>query len=71
MAGGNVSKQTFAAKPASLARVRDQITVASRLVVGPLVGFSVPDYMSPSAGPEAAGLYRGYLAWERRCGLVK
>jgi len=57
----------FAAVPAPLARVEAQIALARRWTSGPLVAFSMPDYMSDFAGADAAGLYAGYRAWRERC----
>lgn len=67
--GGRLSDSPFAAEPAPLERVEAQIASADRLVRGPLVAFSVPDYMSPFGGPAATKLYDGYRAWARRCGV--
>lgn len=57
----------FRAAPAQLDRVERQLVLAKRFARGPLVGFSVPDYMSPFGGAEAATLYTGYRALVARC----
>jgi hypothetical protein len=53
--------------PAMIARIREQIAAADRLTSFPPVAFSVPDYMSNLAGPEASGLLANFLATKRRC----
>lgn len=55
------AERPFSAAPARLDRVEAQTVAATSLVGGPLVAFSVPDYMSPLAGGAAADLYRGFL----------
>jgi hypothetical protein len=57
----------FSAGPAPLARIERQIALARRFATGPLVAFSMPDYMSEFAGGEAAGLYAAYRAWREGC----
>lgn len=61
----------FAATPAPLARVERQIALARRYASGPLVVFSVPDYMSPFAGPDAERLYASYRARLEGCRAVR
>ncbi len=69
--GTGTGERPFAASPARLGRVEAQAVTAASLVGGPLVAFSVPDYMSPFAGGVAADLYRGFLRWENACGLLR
>lgn len=57
----------FAASPAPLDRVERQIAIDARFVSGPLVGFSMPDYMSPLGGPAAVRAYDAYRAFVARC----
>lgn len=57
----------WSARPATLARIERQIALARRFATGPLVAFSVPDYMSPFAGGNAARLYSEYRARVLRC----
>lgn len=47
--------------PAPLRRLLDQLALAARYTTEPILVFSVPDYMSPAAGRDAAELYEGYL----------
>jgi hypothetical protein len=51
----------FAAVPAPLERVLQQLNAARAYSDLPIVGFSVPDYLSPSGGIEAERLYHEYL----------
>lgn len=61
----------FAATPAPLERVEQQTALARRYASGPLVAFSVPDYMSPFAGAEAERLYASYRARLESCRAVR
>lgn len=61
----------FVAVPAPLARVERQLAVAQRWASGPVVAFSVPNYMHDFAGPAAAELARGYRAWTAGCGSAR
>lgn len=58
---------TFAAVPAPLGRVERQLDVARHGANGPVVGFSVPDYLSPFGGAAAGRAYEAYRRAE--CGL--
>src|SRR5206468_4211937 len=51
---------TFQAVPAEITRICRQLMVAARY--GKAVGFSIPEYMSPVAGPEAALLLEAYIS---------
>lgn len=53
---------TFAAVPAPLGRVERQLDVVTREVDGPVVGFSVPNYLSPFGGAAAGRAYAAYRA---------
>lgn len=58
---------TFAAVPAPLARVERQLAAAWRGATGPVVGFSVPDYLSPFGGAAAGRAYAAYRGVVERC----
>jgi len=58
---------SFAAVPAPLARVQRQLAIAERWASGPVVAFSVPDYMSDFGGAAAADLYGAYRRWADGC----
>lgn len=53
--------------PATISRIREQMNVAEPLTSYPLVAFSIPDYMSSFAGPQAAQLLSNYLAAQKAC----
>ncbi|MFI5380949.1 MAG: DUF4434 domain-containing protein [Tepidisphaerales bacterium] len=57
--GQPVDDQPFAAKPADITRVRQQVESLSKLKKR-LVAYSYFDYMRPSAGEPATRLYDGY-----------
>ena len=57
--GRPADDQPFAAKPADIARVRQQIEALSKFKKR-LVAYSYFDYMRPSGGEAAARLYEGY-----------
>jgi len=59
--GPPLDDQPFKAIPAPLGRIRRQIELASRYSTAGVMAFSVPDYMSSSAGPEARQLLQDYL----------
>lgn len=63
-AGPGDSASGFAAQPAQVDRLIQQLRVAAQ--GGPAIAFSVPDYLAPQAGPEALALYQDYL----RAGLI-
>lgn len=50
----------FAAQPAPIDRIVRQIDIARRYTRAPLIAFSVPEYMTPEAGPAAARLFDVY-----------
>jgi hypothetical protein len=54
--GAPFNDRPFAAVPASFDRVAQQLAVAARFSSSPLA-FTIPDYMSPLAGPEATALF--------------
>jgi hypothetical protein len=54
--GAPINSRPFAAVPASFDRVAQQLTVAARFSSTPLA-FTIPDYMSPFGGSEAAALF--------------
>lgn len=53
------------ARPADLERVVEQMRLARGASTGPVLAFSLPDYMVPEAGDDAERLYRSYLGWLR------
>jgi Domain of unknown function (DUF4434) len=57
----------FAAEPAPLERIAAQLAQDQRWATGPLVAFSVPDYMSSLAGARGAALYAAYRGWREGC----
>ena len=57
----------FAAVPAPLDRVERQLDVAWRESGGPVVGFSVPDYVSPFGGTAAERAYDAYRRFVDCC----
>lgn len=58
---------SFAATPAAPARVERQLEIAWRYASGPVVGFSVPDYLSPFGGVAADRAYDAYRSFVARC----
>jgi hypothetical protein len=65
---GSGTTPGFSAVPAPLARVEQQLALAQRWASGPLIAFSVPNYMSDFAGAPAARLDADYRRWTARCG---
>ena len=61
----------FTAAPAPLERIEAQLALDQRWATGPLVAFSVPDYMSDLAGARGAGLYRAYRSWSEGCAATR
>lgn len=61
VAGPPLNDQPFQAVPASLERIRQQIS-ASAAYASTLVAFSIPEYMTPFGGPAAEGLFDQYKA---------
>lgn len=69
--------RAFAAVPAPLDRVVPQLALAWRFAggpglageqrPGPVVGFSVPDYLSGFGGAAAGEAYDAYRSWAARC----
>lgn len=57
--GQPIDDKPFAAKPADIARVRQQLEALSKFKKR-LIAFSYFDYMRPSSGKEASELYDGY-----------
>ncbi len=56
-----VSERPFRAQAAPWDRVKRQLEIAARYANGGILAFSVPEYMTPTAGPEANKLFRAYL----------
>jgi hypothetical protein len=59
ISGAPLDGRAFAAVPAPIARVRRQLEIAARST-GPLVAFSVPEYMSTTGIDGAGRLYHDY-----------
>ncbi len=59
--GPPLDEKPFKAVPASVDRIRRQLELASKYSSAGVMAFSVPDYMSPSAGPDARQLLQEYL----------
>jgi hypothetical protein len=57
----------FTAIPAPLERVERQLEIAWRHASGPVVGFSMPDYLSPFGGASADRAYGAYRSFIARC----
>jgi hypothetical protein len=57
----------FAAVPAPLERVEQQLAIAGQHASGPTVGFSMPDYLSPFGGAAADRAYDAYRSFVTRC----
>ncbi|MBJ6727405.1 DUF4434 domain-containing protein [Geomesophilobacter sediminis] len=55
-----LSEAPFKAVPAPFARVKGQLQQAAQYASGGIEAFSVPDYLSPDAGPAAGELLREY-----------
>jgi uncharacterized protein DUF4434 len=53
--------------PATPRRIREQLAMAARLLDFPPVAFSVPDYMSEVAGPQAGALLSHFVADQSDC----
>ncbi len=58
-----VNAHPFRARPASWDRVARQLEIAGRSTSGGLLGFSVPEYLTPLGGPEAERLFKAYLRY--------
>jgi hypothetical protein len=61
VAGPPIDQRDFAAVPAPLGRIREQIT-SVRSLASRVVAFSVPEYLTPLGGPEAEAVYNDYRA---------
>lgn len=56
-----LKREPFRAEPASMDRIRKQLKIATPYSQAGTFAFSVPDYMSPVAGPKAEMLFESYL----------
>ncbi len=56
-----IKSEPFQASPASLKSIQQQIAIAEQYAPANLLGFSIPEYMSPLGGESAANLYQQYL----------
>ena len=61
-AGPPIDNSAFKAVPASFNRIGCQLAMAARYSVNGIVGFSIPDYMTPQGGPAAGKLFSQYQA---------
>ena len=59
-----VHERPFRAQPASWERVARQLEIAARYSTDGIMAFSVPEYMTPAGGTEAANLFKAYLHYE-------
>ncbi|HEY3453314.1 MAG TPA: DUF4434 domain-containing protein [Bryobacteraceae bacterium] len=62
-AGPPLNQSAFSAVPGSMDRIVCQIAIASKYSSGEIVGFSVPEYMTPLGGEAANKLFEEYHAW--------
>ena len=60
VAGYPVNDRPFHAVPAPLARIEKQVALSGAYAANGLQAFSIPDYMTPLAGTDAARLYFDY-----------
>jgi hypothetical protein len=58
-----ISAQPFRAEPAPWPRLERQMAIASKYSESGMMAFSVPEYLTPLGGPEAAKLFENYLGW--------
>jgi hypothetical protein len=58
--GPPINDGAFSAAPAPLQRIACQVEIASKYSLDGLVGFSVPEYMTPAAGDAAGKLFSDY-----------
>ncbi len=61
VSGAPLNQEPFRAEPANIDRIERQLEIATSFAPEGRFAFAVPDYMSPTAGPEAERLYRSYL----------
>jgi hypothetical protein len=61
--GPPIDHGSFRAAPASFERLVRQMELAGKFSSAPLIAFSVPDYMTPEAGADAAELFDRYRAF--------
>lgn len=60
VAGPPIDQSAFRAVPAPLARIRAQLEIASKYSPGGIIGFSVPEYMTPLGGEASGNLLTQY-----------
>ncbi|MFW6127525.1 MAG: DUF4434 domain-containing protein [Thermodesulfobacteriota bacterium] len=65
-----VSAGPFKAQPAPWTEPERQLSVAAPYSTSGLMAFSIPKYLTPLGGPEAARLYKTYLDWLRSSSAV-
>jgi hypothetical protein len=58
--GPPLNNAAFAAVPASLERIRNQLRIASRYSSDGIVAFSIPEYLTPFGGDAASKLFSEY-----------
>jgi hypothetical protein len=56
-----LNREPFRAEPASMDRILRQLKIAAPYSQAGMFAFSVPDYMSPVAGPKAEMLFESYI----------
>ncbi|MFL6416256.1 MAG: DUF4434 domain-containing protein [Bryobacteraceae bacterium] len=58
--GPPIDEKAFHAKPATMERIERQLKSIEQFGPEEVIGFSVPEYMTPLGGPQAAELYERY-----------
>lgn len=58
--GPPLNDSPFAAVPAPIERIGCQLALADKFASGGIIGFSVPEYMTPQSGEPAAKLFNDY-----------
>jgi len=67
---GTFNGRSFRALPVPLAFLLPQLETAAPYSSGGLVAFSVPEYLTPLGGRDAAESYLAYLDWLRTAGVA-
>jgi hypothetical protein len=68
--GPPIDQRPFQAIPAPLERILRQVESLSPFISDELIGFSVPEYMTPLGGKEAGDLFERYRAHFARTGAI-
>ena len=61
--GAPLNQAAFQAVPASLERILHQMEALTSFAPGGMIGFSIPEYMTPFGGREASDLFQQYCAY--------